>query len=143
MLYYPEETKQMETDSLKVVVFTCNWNAYSGLEAAGKDHEQYPETVFPVRVECLGRLHPGIILKAFEKGAAGVLMLGCPPDECNFDFGFRKAEEVYAQSRDLIRTLGFHDSQLKLDYVAAGEGKTFSEKVIGFIEGINGSQNKA
>ena len=60
-----------------------------------------------------------------------------------FDFGFRKAEEVYAQSRDLIWSLGFHDSQLKLDYVAAGEGKRFSEKVTGFIEGINGSQNRA
>ena len=143
MLYYPEETKRKETDSFKVVVFTCNWSAYSGLEAAGKNREQYPETVFPIRVECLGRLHPGIILKAFQRGAAGVLMLGCPPDECNFDFGFRKAEEVYTQSRDLILTLGFHDSQLKLDSVAAGDGKTFSEKVIGFIRGINGSQNNA
>ena len=143
MLYYPEETKPMESDSLKVAVFTCNWNAYSGLEAAGKGHRQYPETVFPIRVECLGRLHPGIILKAFEKGAAGVLMLGCPPDECQFDFGFQKAKEVYALSRDLLGTLGFHDSQLKLDYVAAGEGKTFSEKVVGFIEGISSRRNKA
>lgn len=141
MLYYPEENRPLESGLFKVVVFTCNWNAYSGLESAGKDREPYPCTVYPIRIECLGRLHPGIILKAFEKGAAGVLMLGCPPDECNFDFGFRKAEEVYAQSRDLIWTLGFQESQLKLDYVAAGGGRSFSEKVIDFIEGINGSHN--
>ena len=140
MLYYPEETKPMDTDSFKVAVFTCNWDAYSGLEAAGIGHEAYPASVFPIRVECLGRLHPGIILKAFEKGAAGVLMLGCPPDACNFDFGFSKAEDVYTQSKDFLQILGFHDSQLKLDHVAAGEGKTFSEKVIEFIKGIHGSQ---
>ena len=143
MLFYPEENRPMTNASLKIVVFTCNWNAYSGLEAAGKDHEPYPEAVFPIRVECLGRLHPGIILKAFEKGAAGVLMLGCPPDECNFDFGIRKAEDVYLKSKELLRILGFHDLQLKLDHVAAGEGKAFSEKVSSFVEAVTDLQNSA
>jgi coenzyme F420-reducing hydrogenase delta subunit len=34
----------------KVVVFTCNWNAYSGLEAAGVDRLEYPAAVHPLKV---------------------------------------------------------------------------------------------
>ena len=126
----------------KVVVFTCNWNAYSGLETAGRSHQQYPTNVRPIRVICLGRLHPGLILKAFERGANGVLMLGCPPDDCHYDFGYRKAEAVFIRSKELIQLLGFKKTQLHLDYVAAGDGKMFVRKVRKFVAGLNGDPKK-
>jgi coenzyme F420-reducing hydrogenase delta subunit len=50
----------------KVILFTCNWNAYSGLETAGAQRLSYPADVFPIKVACLGQIDPGIILKAFE-----------------------------------------------------------------------------
>ncbi len=53
----------------KIILFTCNWNAYSGLEAAGAEKIPYSPTVYPIRLACLGRITPGIILKAFENGA--------------------------------------------------------------------------
>jgi len=91
----------------QVIVFTCNWQAYNGLEAAGAGRAHYPASVRPLKVMCLGRLSAGIILKAFEKGADGiilkafekgadgVLLLGCPPGECHYEFGNRRAEEVF------------------------------------------------
>jgi coenzyme F420-reducing hydrogenase delta subunit len=66
----------------KVVVFTCNWSAYSGLETAGLEHRSYSPSVYPVKVMCLGRLGPGIILKTLEQGASGVLMIGCLVCRC-------------------------------------------------------------
>jgi len=121
----------------KIVLFTCNWNAYSGLEFAGRDHRRYSADVRAIRVTCLGRLHPGIVLKAFERGAAGVMMLGCPPDECHYDFGSRGAEKVVALSRELLELLGYRGRQLHLDYVAAGDGETFVKKVHAFMAGLN------
>ena len=50
----------------KAVVFTCNWSAYSGMEAAGVERLDYPAQVRPIKVMCLGQLSPGIILKALE-----------------------------------------------------------------------------
>ncbi len=64
-----------------VVVFTCNWSAYSGLESAGSEPRCYSPVIRPIKVICLGRLSPGLILKTFEKGADGVLLLGCPPGD--------------------------------------------------------------
>ncbi len=128
-------------ENRKIIVFTCNWNAYSGLEKAGKEHQSYSPDVRSIRVGCLGRLHPGIILKAFEKGAAGVMILGCPPDECHYQFGSRQAGDVFLRSKELIRLLGFQEAQLCLDAIAVGDGKTFAEKVRQFVSGLNGNES--
>ena len=74
-----------------------------------------------------GSDQPGHHLKAFENGADGVLMLGCPPDQCHYEFGNRRAEEVYMQAKELVKVLGCSDSQLHLDWVAAGEGQESGE----------------
>ncbi|HSQ17197.1 MAG TPA: hydrogenase iron-sulfur subunit [Anaerolineales bacterium] len=124
----------------KVIVFTCNWNAYSGLETAGVKRLSYPPSVYPIKVMCLGQISPGVILKAFEKGANGVLLLGCPAGNCHFEFGNRRVEEVFSEAKGLTTVLGYREEQLKLDWVAAGEGEDFVEKVQRFVSGLNGSQ---
>ena len=120
----------------KIIVFTCNWNGYSGMETAGKSKIGYSADVRPVRVTCLGRLHPGIILKAFEHGAAGVLMLGCAPDECHYGFGSRNAGDVAARSKELLHLLGIGETRFKSDSVSAGDDKAFVEKVEDFISDL-------
>jgi len=125
----------MSTDS-KIIVYTCNWNAYSGLETAGFQNLSYPANVHPIRVMCLGRLHPGLILKAFELGAAGVLLLGCPPGECHYGSGNTRAQELFEETLALTRLLGIPDRRLKLDWIAAGQGQDFVAKVRQFVEDL-------
>jgi coenzyme F420-reducing hydrogenase delta subunit/NAD-dependent dihydropyrimidine dehydrogenase PreA subunit len=120
-----------------VVIFTCNWNAYSGLESAGAHRLNYPAVTLPIKVLCLGQLHPGLILKAFEKGADGVLLLGCPPGECHYEFGNRHAEEAFAEAKELAALLGYRDEQLRLDWVAAGQGEDLAAKVQAFVAGLD------
>lgn len=120
----------------RIIVYTCNWDAYSGLETAGLQGLSYPANVHPIRVMCLGRLHPGLILKAFELGAAGVLILGCPPGECHYGFGNKRAEELFEETVALARLLGIEENRLKLDWVAAGEGQHFVDQVRQFVERV-------
>ena len=131
----------MKTD--KVLIFTCNWNAYRGLETAGLQHRSYSAAVHPLKVMCLGRLSPGIILKAFEQGAAGVLLLGCAPGECHYDFGNRRAEEMFTVACDLVRLLGYSDKQLQMERMAADDGESWAEKVQSFMFGLNGGEGAA
>jgi coenzyme F420-reducing hydrogenase delta subunit len=133
----PDLTDDFSKEERKVILFTCNWNAYSGLETAGIERLSYSPAVHPLKVMCLGQLSPGIILKAFEKGADGVLLLGCPPGECHFEFGNRRAEEVFEEALGLVTLLGYREEQLRLDWVGAGEGKVFVEKVEKFMAGLN------
>ncbi len=120
----------------KTIVFTCNWSAYSALELAGHSKLSYPASVLPIKLMCLGRLHPGLVLKAFELGAGGVLLLGCPPNECHYGFGNIRAEELFAQTRALAHLLGFGEERLLLGWMAAGEGESFARKVKDFVEDV-------
>ncbi len=133
----------MEPETLKkskVIVFTCNWSAYSGLEGAGEARLPYSPDVFPLRVTCLGRIHPGLILEAFEQGATGVMLLGCPPDRCHFDFGSKNAEAVFDKTRALLRLLGFSEKQFALHHIVAGDGPGFAETVQRFVSGLSGEE---
>jgi len=129
----------------RIIVFTCNWNAYSALETAGSQRLSYPSSVRPIRVMCLGRLHPGLVLKAFELGADGVLLLGCPPGECHYQFGNQRAEEFFQETQAIAHLLGIEDERLKLDWVGlrfllvgggGGDGEAFVQKVTEFYRQV-------
>jgi F420-non-reducing hydrogenase iron-sulfur subunit len=84
-----------------------------------------------------------LILKAFERGADGVMMLGCFPDDCHYDFGNRGAEAVFSISKDLLGLLGFHEKQLQLSYIAAGDGNAFVDKIEKFMTDLNAASRKS
>jgi coenzyme F420-reducing hydrogenase delta subunit len=127
---------------LKVVVLTCNWNAYSALETAGAERRGYSPVVHALKVMCLGQISPGTVLQAFEKGADGVLLLGCPPGECHFEFGNRRAEELFAETKRMAALLGYGDHQLRLDWAGSGQGEAFHDKVQAFVRGLSSPQGE-
>lgn len=60
----------------KIIAFACNWCSYAGADLAGVSRLQYPPSIRLIRLMCSGMLTPSYILKAFEKGADGVLVTG-------------------------------------------------------------------
>lgn len=60
----------------KIVAFVCNWCAYAGADLAGVSRMQYPPNVRLIRLMCTGRVNHAFLLKAFLKGADGVLVSG-------------------------------------------------------------------
>ena len=125
----------------KVIVITCNWEGYAGLEAAGEKHLEISPHVHSLKVMCLGEISSGMLLKAFEKGADGVLLMGCPPDECHFSFGNRCAGEVVSEVKEVLNVLGYRNQQLSLDWVSAGDAQAYLDKVNKFVAGLNGNQD--
>jgi len=66
----------MEGFEPKIIMFACNWCAYAAADLAGVSRLKYPPNVRIIRVMCSGRVNPNFILKAFEKGADGVMVSG-------------------------------------------------------------------
>ena len=58
----------------RLVVFACNWCSYAGADTAGVSRIQHQPHFRMIRVMCSGRIQPGFVLRAFEKGADGVLV---------------------------------------------------------------------
>jgi coenzyme F420-reducing hydrogenase delta subunit len=127
----------------EVVVFTCNWGPYSGLETAGLQQLDYGHQVFAVRVACTGRISPGNILKALERGADGVLMVTCPEGECQHAFGRDRAQEAFETAKALLHQLGYPESSLQLASTAVGDGAGFADQVKQFVAGLNGGAKGA
>ncbi len=117
----------------RVVIFTCNWNAHESLQAAGKQHLHYPAGARPLKVDCLGQVSSSVILKAFQKGADGVMLVGCSPEECHYEFGSRRAAELFKEVRKLAGLLGFAEERLQFHQVHAGESTALIEKVRAFV----------
>lgn len=126
----------MTMNTPKAIVFVCNWHAYRALELAGRQRQSYPVGIRPVRVPCLGRVHPGLILKAFQGGARGVLLLGCPPGQCRHHFGNRSAQDVLAVAGALIRLLGLRETQLQLDCRPMDTRRGLSVRLQAFVDGL-------
>ena len=57
----------------KIVAFCCNWCSYAGADLAGSSRLTYPADVKIIRVPCSCRVNPMFILRAFERGADGVI----------------------------------------------------------------------
>jgi F420-non-reducing hydrogenase iron-sulfur subunit len=123
----------MSESEPRAVVFTCNWNAHESLQEAGKQHLSLPAGARPLKVDCLGQIGSSVILKAFEKGADGVMLVGCSPEECHYEFGSRRAAELFEEVRKLARLLGFRAEQLEFHQVHIGEGSALIEKVRTFV----------
>jgi F420-non-reducing hydrogenase iron-sulfur subunit len=69
-------SKRSDNFDPRIVVFACNWCSYAGADTAGVGRMQYPPNVRLIRVMCSGRISPGHVLRAFEKGADGVMWSG-------------------------------------------------------------------
>ena len=60
----------------KIIGFCCNWCSYAGADLAGVSRLKYPTNIRVIRVPCSGRVNPQFVLRAFQKGADGVLVSG-------------------------------------------------------------------
>lgn len=120
----------------RIVGFVCSWSAYSGVEMAGIDKRQYPASIRLVRLMCLGRLHTGLILKSFELGADGVMLLGCPPEDCHYESGMTQAREVFTQAKKLLELLGINEKRLALVEVPLGRGDLLASRLSSFVRQI-------
>jgi len=74
---------------------------------------------------CSGRVEPTFILKAFQLGADGVLVLGCHPGDCHYTEGNYKTLRRMSLLKKMLAQLGVEEERVRLDWVSASEGDHF------------------
>jgi len=124
----------------RVVAFCCNWCSYAGADLAGVSRFQYPANIRIIRLMCTGRLEPIFVLRAFEWGADGVMVLGCHPGDCHYVSGNEKAEKQVEKTQRLLEMLGLDPARLRLQWVSASEGQRFADTVRVFVEQLQGME---
>ncbi|MBA7643280.1 hypothetical protein ES703_51001 [subsurface metagenome] len=89
-----------------------------------------------VRVMCSGRVDPQLVVKAFQLGADGVLILGCHPGDCHYARGNYKAARRIPLLKKMMAQFGIEDERIRLDWVSASEGDRFKKIVNEMTEQI-------
>jgi F420-non-reducing hydrogenase iron-sulfur subunit len=106
----------------RIVAFFCNWCTYLAADLAGTSRIKYAPNAEVVRVMCSGRVDVQFVLKAFAKGADGVLIGGCHPGDCHYQEGNYKALRRYRLLQRLIGQMGIEEERLRLEWISAAEG---------------------
>ena len=120
----------------RIVVFACNWCSYAGADNAGVSRFQHQPHFRLIRVMCSGRIQPGFVLRAFEKGADGVMVSGCHIGECHYISGNEWAVKQFEKTMSIIRMLGINEDRLRLEWISAAEGARFAGIIDEFTDRI-------
>jgi len=118
----------------KIVAFACNWCTYAAADLAGTSRVQYPPNVYIVRVMCSGMISPEYVLRAFERGADGVIVAGCKYTDCHYIDGPVKCDAMFAKVKRLVHILGLEDERLRREMISTSEGTVFARVVEEFVD---------
>jgi len=113
----------------KIIAFCCNWCTYAAADIAGTSRIHYPANVRIVRVMCSGMVDPIYVLKAFEKGADGVLVAGCHEVDCHYLNGPLKCDAMFAKLKRVTNTLGLENERLRREMISTSESPIFAQVI--------------
>ena len=119
-----------------IAAFCCNWCSYAGADLAGSSRMKYPAEVKIIRVPCSCRVNPMFILRAFEKGADGVILCGCHPGDCHYSTGNYYTRRRMASLISLMEFVGLERGRVRVEWVSAAEGAKFAQTMNEFVEHI-------
>ena len=115
-----------ETFEPEITVFTCIYCGYMSADAAGALRTQYPPNIKLVRLPCTGKTDVGYILKAFEQGADGVYVVGCPIGNCHHVRGNERGKARVERAKKLLDEIGLGGERLDMFFLSGGMGATFA-----------------
>jgi F420-non-reducing hydrogenase iron-sulfur subunit len=107
----------------RIIAFFCNWCTYTAADLAGVSRMKYAANTRTIRVMCSGRIDPQFIVEAFAKGADGVLIGGCHPNDCHYAEGNYKMLRRFQLLKRVLRDLGIAEARLRLEWISAAEGE--------------------
>jgi len=87
---------------------------------------------------CSGRVEELMIMRAFEKGADGVMVVGCLEGDCHYMSGNLRARARVARVSGILDRIGIGGERVGMFNLSAGEGTRFVEYANEMVEKIRG-----
>lgn len=103
-------------------LFSCHYTSQQSCAHDGNELKElgFPENVHLTRVSCTGKLEVATLLKAFEDGADGVYVVGCPVDGCHNVQGSQRAAKRVAAVREALKELDVEPDRVTMYHLARG-----------------------
>jgi len=118
----------------RIIAFFCNWCTYTAADLAGVSRMKYAANIRAIRVMCSGRIDPQFVLDAFAKGADGVLIGGCHPNDCHYAEGNYKMLRRARLLKRMLAGMGIAEDRFRLEWISAAEGEKVKTVVNDMVE---------
>lgn len=102
----------------KITVFHCI-NAFSEISWSSVGGDDF-EIKF-IKLPCSSMVKDVFLLRAYEAGADGVVVLVCPEGQCRYVEGNIRAKKRVAWVQNLLNDIGIDGRRLSLSNIAAGD----------------------
>ena len=86
---------------------------------------QYPSSVKIICLPCTGKVDLIHILRAFEKGADGVYVVGCLEGACQFTNGNIRARKRVEQAQAILEKVGIGGERVQMYNLSSSEAPRF------------------
>ena len=119
-----------------IVAFCCNWCSYAGADLAGTSRLNYPTNVKVIKVPCSCRVNPNFVLRAFQRGADGVIIAGCHPGDCHYSTGNYYARRRLTLLMSMLNFMGVESERFRVEWISAAEGAKFANTMTEFAHTV-------
>ena len=115
-----------------IQIFCCHYTSQQAIAegADGLKEDGFPENATINRVTCGGKLQVSALLKAFEAGADGVVVISCPPDQCHNLMGSQRAARRAMAVRKALEELGVEGERIETYHLERGFHPEFVEAAV-------------
>lgn len=110
--------------------YGCNWGGAAAADHAGLKGMKHDKRFHMLPVGCIGQLDPCLFGRAFLEGANGLLLLGCPPEECHHSYGVDHAWSRVNLLKKLLSLCGIERERIALAHVDINNSE-------GFVSAVN------
>lgn len=121
-------------EPVRILGICCNWSPFACYNAAGMTGMSMPANFHLIRVMCIGRINQALILRAFEFGADGVILLECTDEDCRYGPGPEVGHENVHRVRRILHLLGIRQERLVERTFGAHEKEKLVETLQDFTE---------
>ena len=123
-------------EPVRILGICCNWSPFACYNAAGMTGMSMPVNFHLIRVMCIGRINQALILRAFEFGADGVILLECTDEDCRYGPGPEVGHENVHRVRRILHLLGIRQERLVERTFGAHEKEELVRTLWNFTEDV-------
>ncbi|MCF8052158.1 MAG: hydrogenase iron-sulfur subunit [Desulfobacterales bacterium] len=117
---------------VRITAFCCSQSAKPAGQYARRMGRDLPAGLDIVEVPCAGTVSLPHLMDAFARGAGGVMVLSCHPDNCHSREGNMLAKQRVELLRSRLEEIGFDPKRLSIRTLASNMGVEFGEAVEAF-----------
>lgn len=121
----------------EILAFGCNWGGGAAADNAGLKGLKHNSRFYMAPVSCIGQIDPCILGRALLEGANGLLLMGCPPEECHHSYGLDHTWSRVNLIRKLMSLCGLERQRISLSHTDMNQPEMFVRTIENFVNQID------